>query len=49
MCKLMGKIWSLRGLHIVDFGTFSIIGLKYWEILRRKGYFIDAFLQKVAL
>lgn len=20
VCKLMGKIWSLHGLHIVDFG-----------------------------
>lgn len=47
----MGKIWSLRGMHIVDFGTFSIVGPKYvhWEILRKKGYFIDVFFQKVTL
>lgn len=51
VCQPMGKIWSLRGMHIVDFGTFSIVGPEYvhWEILRGKGYFIDIFFQKVTL
>lgn len=49
MCKLMGKIWSLHGLHIIDFETSGIAGLKILGDFKEKGYFIDAFFQKVAL